>query len=85
MHRPTESTLESRLVEVAMRALFPCDLGDGIEVVHDVEVIQVEMDCDLDDLERSPLRDTLRFALYEPPSAELATVPYPRFGGATQI
>jgi len=44
-----ESVLETRLVEMTMRDLFPCDLGDGIEVVHDVEMIEIEMDCDVDD------------------------------------
>ena len=39
--------LETRLAEVLMGALFPCDLGDGIEVVHDVEMIELEMECDL--------------------------------------
>ena len=41
--------LEARLAEVLMSALAPCDLGDGIEVVHDVEAIEVEMECALDD------------------------------------
>jgi hypothetical protein len=49
MHLRTESALETRLAEVLMRDLVPCDLGDGIEVIHDVEVIEIEMDCDLDD------------------------------------
>jgi hypothetical protein len=44
-----ESALEARLAEALMFALFPCDLGDGIEVVHDVEQIEIELDCDLDD------------------------------------
>ena len=39
--------LENRLAEVLMGALFPCDLGDGIEVIHDVEMIELEMECDL--------------------------------------
>lgn len=42
------SKLEARLTEVLMGALAPCDLGDGIEVVHDVEAVEIEMDCDLD-------------------------------------
>lgn len=41
------AVLENRLAEVAMAALAPCDLGDGIEVVHDVEKLEIEMDCDL--------------------------------------
>jgi hypothetical protein len=49
MARRTESALEARLAEAWMSALFPCDLGDGIEVIHDVEQIEIEMDCDLDD------------------------------------
>lgn len=32
-----------------MRDLVPCDLGDGIEVIHDVELIEVEMECDVED------------------------------------
>jgi len=44
-----QPALESRLAEVLMGALFPCDLGDGIEVIHEVEVIEIEMDCDLGD------------------------------------
>lgn len=32
-----------------MNDLIQCDLGDGIEVIHDVEAIEVEMDCDLGD------------------------------------
>ena len=31
-----------------MAALAPCDLGDGIEVVHDVEALEIEMDCDVE-------------------------------------
>jgi len=34
--------------------MVPCDLGDGIEVVHDVEAVEVEMDCALDDDEPAP-------------------------------
>ena len=40
-------SLEIRLAELMMRQLAPCDLGDGVEVVHDVEVLEIEMDCDL--------------------------------------
>jgi hypothetical protein len=47
MHPRT--ALETRLAEALMGALFPCDLGDGIEVVHDVEQIEIEMDCNLDE------------------------------------
>jgi hypothetical protein len=43
------ASLESRIAEVLMGALSPCDLGDSIEVVHDVETIEIEMDCDLAD------------------------------------
>src|SRR5512135_1842799 len=50
MHVRTESALETRLAEALMSALYPCDLGDGIEVLHDVEEqIEIEMDCDLGD------------------------------------
>jgi hypothetical protein len=39
--------LESRIAETVMAALMPCDLGDGIEVIHDVETLEITMDCDL--------------------------------------
>jgi hypothetical protein len=42
-------TLENRLAEVLMSALSPCDLGDGIEVVHDTETLEVELECSFDD------------------------------------
>lgn len=48
----TEAVPESRLSEALMSVLLPCDLGDGIEVVHDVETVEIEMDCDLDDEDR---------------------------------
>ena len=43
------SRLESRLDELLMAQLDPCDLGDGIEVIHDVELLEVELECDLGD------------------------------------
>jgi len=43
------SRLESRLAELLLAQLDPCDLGDGIEVVHDVESLEVELECDLGD------------------------------------
>lgn len=43
------ANLETRLAELVMQQLMPCDLGDGIEVVHDVESLEVEMECDLSD------------------------------------
>jgi hypothetical protein len=43
------SRLELRLAELVMTQLAPCDLGDGIEVVHDVESLEIELDCDLSD------------------------------------
>ncbi|HTR56464.1 MAG TPA: hypothetical protein VMJ10_37580, partial [Kofleriaceae bacterium] len=46
MHLPTESALETRLAELSMRDLFPCDLGDGIEVLHDVELVEITDDVD---------------------------------------
>jgi hypothetical protein len=93
--------LEARLAAVSLGNLDPCDLGDGIDVIHDVEMIEVEMECDLesapyerievhsgvaplDDTKpsayvaayvasldlgayvRSPIMDTLPFALEEP-------------------
>ena len=51
-------TLESRLAELLMSALSPCDLGDGIEVVHDVETIEVELECTVDDDTQAPAEDT---------------------------
>ena len=43
------SNLQTRLAELMMAQLDPCDLGDGIEVVHDVEDhIEISMECDLD-------------------------------------
>jgi len=45
----TESALEIHLAELSMRDFFPCDLGDGIEVIHDVELVEIEMDCADDD------------------------------------
>ena len=45
----SRSTLETRLAELLMTQLLPCDHGDGIEVVHDVESVEVELQCDLDD------------------------------------
>lgn len=49
MHLQTEFALQDRLIEAVMRAAFPCDLGDGIEVVHDVEALEIEMECDLEE------------------------------------
>lgn len=44
------SILANHLAELLMKNLAPCDLGDGVEVVHDVEdAVEIEMDCDLDD------------------------------------
>ena len=42
--------LELRLAEVLMSALSPCDLGDGIVVVHDVETLEVELECSFDEV-----------------------------------
>ena len=42
-------SLEARIAEVLMSALAPCDLGDGIEVVHEVEKLEVELECTIDD------------------------------------
>ena len=42
-------SLETRLAEVLMSALAPCDLGDGVEVVHDVETMEVELECALEE------------------------------------
>jgi hypothetical protein len=63
------SPLETRLAELLMAQLSPCDLGDGIEVVHDVEAVEIEMECDVDDapvVEIDPgledLANTIKFA-----------------------
>lgn len=51
------------LAEVLMADLAHCDLGDGIEVVHDVEAVEVEMDCDVAmDAIDEDADDTIRFA-----------------------
>jgi hypothetical protein len=42
--------LETRLAEVLMSALSPCDLGEGIEVVHDTETLEVEMECSIEEV-----------------------------------
>ena len=43
-------SLQTRLAEALMGALAPCDLGDGnIEVVHDVEALEIEMECALEE------------------------------------
>ena len=49
--RPTSPNgLQTRIAELELSVLFPCDLGEGIEVVHDVEeAIEVELDCSVDD------------------------------------
>ena len=60
------TTLENRLVEVLMGALSPCDLGDGIEVVHDVEAVEIEMDCVVEDDDAIELSgSTTKFAREE--------------------
>ena len=41
----TRPTLATRLAELVMTHLDPCDLGEGIEVVHDVEALEIEMEC----------------------------------------
>src|SRR4051794_25089738 len=45
----TAPHLQTRLAELMMSQLLPCDLGDGIEVLHEVEAIEVELECDVDD------------------------------------
>lgn len=50
-----------------MGALSPCDLGDGIEVVHDVETIEIEMDCDLADPPIADDAGTHQFVRYSAP------------------
>jgi hypothetical protein len=47
--RSAPAPLAAKIDEVMMSALMPCDLGDGIEVVHDVESVEVELECALDD------------------------------------
>lgn len=43
------ANLKTRLAELLMDQLAPCDLGHGIEVIHDVDSLEVEMECDLSD------------------------------------
>lgn len=43
------AALENRLAELLLSALNPCDLGLEVEVVHDVEDVEIEMDCSVDD------------------------------------
>src|SRR5262245_58504689 len=57
----TRSMLEIHLTEVLMRELARCDLGDGIEVIHDVEAVEVEMDCDLEDDDPTDVDHTTRW------------------------
>jgi hypothetical protein len=54
------TALESRIAEVMMSALMPCDLGDGVEVVHEVETLEIELDCRMDD-EADELASTASF------------------------
>ncbi|HEX5064431.1 MAG TPA: hypothetical protein VFV99_33880 [Kofleriaceae bacterium] len=49
MNATARPTLATRLAELVMTQLDPCDLGDGIEVVHDVEALEIEMECDVND------------------------------------
>jgi hypothetical protein len=62
------ASLESRIAEAFMAALAPCDLGDGIEVVHDEERLEVEMDCDLaEPVVLDDLASTVEFARFSAP------------------
>lgn len=61
------TNLEARLTEVLMGALAPCDLGDGIEVVHDVEAVEIEMDCELDADEPADDLETSMFVRHSAP------------------
>jgi hypothetical protein len=56
--------LQARLAEMLMSALAPCVLGGDIEVVHDVESLEIEMECTLDEDEDedSPDAPTKHFA-----------------------
>ena len=65
-----------------MAELSPCDLGGGIEVVHDVEAVEIEMECDVDDepsfaADVEDLASTIRFARQS--SDELGTHQYVRY------
>jgi hypothetical protein len=72
-------SLASRLAEVVMAQLAPCDLGDSIEVVHDVEdAVEIEMECDLDEEpEPEDVACTLRFARL--PNDEVGTHQFVRY------
>jgi hypothetical protein len=69
--------LESRLAEVLMSALSPCDLGDGIEVVHDTETLEVEMECSVD--EETAVDDELGTHQFVRVDEELGTHQFVRF------
>ena len=69
--------LETRLLELLMAELAPCDLGKGIEVVHDVETVEIELDCDVDDEVVDDVACTMRFA--REPNDELGTHQYVRY------
>jgi len=61
-----------------MAQLAPCDLGDGIEVVHDVEdAVEIEMECDVDEEELEDVAATMRFARL--PNDDLGTHQFVRY------
>jgi hypothetical protein len=73
--------LETRLLELLMAELAPCDLGKGIEVVHDVEAVEIEMDCDIevDDEVADDVACTMRFARQPNAGDDLGTHQYVRY------
>jgi len=72
MQPRTRSALEIRLAELPMRDFFPCDLGDDIEVIHDVELVEIEMDCDDLDLDFSAPYESIE--IEHPPAVIAAAV-----------
>ncbi len=94
MQLPSQPAVETRLVSALLSALFPCDLDEGLEVVHDVEMIEVELECDLgDDSEDSSPYERIELVFEAADAADAAdtlpfvllvdtvvreTVPYPR-------
>jgi hypothetical protein len=73
------SSLETTLMDVLMAELAPCDLGKGIEVIHDVEAVEIEMDCEIeiDDDGPDDIASTMRFA--RPPEELGNTHQYARY------
>jgi hypothetical protein len=71
--------LEARLAELMMSQLNPCDLGDGIEVIHDVETVEIELDCEVHDDDELGTHQFVRYsAPYERIEVQLDAHAYRR-------